>query len=233
MDIKRIHAFLKEIAAHNDRSWFQAHKNEYEVCRKDFEDGVGKAIVAISVFDDSIASLTPKDCCYRFYRDIRFSPDKSPYKRHFGAYICAHGKKSLMGGYYIHVEPGNDLLSAGAYYLPTNILTSCRNEIMSNISDWRKCVENRKFVGLFGKANATTWEEGKIGFGIEHLKTCPVGFPRDYEFIDYLKMKDYACWHRVADDFYEGDGWINSSVDVFKTAKPIIEFINNVISDYE
>ena len=28
-----------------------------------------------------------------------FSNDKSPYKNHLGAYIAAHGKKALHGGY--------------------------------------------------------------------------------------------------------------------------------------
>ena len=41
-----------------------------------------------------------KEWAYRFYRDTRFSPDKSPYKNHLGAYIDAKGKKALRGGYY-------------------------------------------------------------------------------------------------------------------------------------
>lgn len=148
MDIKRILKFLKDLSANNNRPWFNEHKDEYTAVRADFEDGVAKAIARIATFDPSVAHITVKDSTYRFYRDTRFSADKSPYKRHLGAYIAAHGKKALHGGYYIHIEPGHCLVSCGNYWLPTNILTSCRNEIMGNIDEWLKCVENDTFLSF-------------------------------------------------------------------------------------
>ena len=233
MQAKRILRFLNDIAANNNREWFLAHKSEYQAIRTDFEEGIGRAIARITEFDDEIAHLQVKDCVYRFNRDTRFSPDKSPYKRHLGAYICSKGRKALRGGYYIHLEPGHCLLATGSYWLPTNILTSCRNEIMANISTWRKCVENGKFVKTFGYPNEGHWEESAKGFGLEALKTCPSGFPRDYEHIQYLRMKDYCSWVRVPDDFFEGDRWLDRSVEIFKVAKPMMDFINSVVDDYE
>lgn len=237
MDARRILTFLTDIAANNDRQWFQEHKPEYMACKADFEDGVEKLISEISKFDPEISHLTAKDCCYRFYRDIRFSQDKSPYKRHFGAYICSHGRKALRGGYYIHIQPGQCLLCTGSYWLPTNILTSCRNEIMGNIDAWRQAVESGKFIKHYGYPGEGHWEEdGRVspkGFGISHLRTAPKGFPRDYPFLDYLKMKDYVAWHVVSEDFFDGDGWIKKSMDYFKAAKPMMDFINSVVDDYE
>jgi len=127
MDAKRILRFLRQVMANNNREWFQEHKKEYEAVRADFEQGVQQTIARIMTFDESIGHLKVKDCTYRFYRDTRFSKDKSPYKNHLGAYISAHGKKSLHGGYYIHLEPGHCMVACGNYWLPTNILTSCRN----------------------------------------------------------------------------------------------------------
>lgn len=232
MNTSKILKFLKAITVNNNRQWFADHRKEYELVRKDFEHDISKAIDAIAVFDSSVSHLTVKDVTYRFNRDTRFSTDKSPYKRHFGAYISAHGKKSLHGGYYIHVEPGNCLLACGCYCLPTNILTACRNEIMGNIDTWRGIVEQPLFVETFGKVGCKPW--GDIhGFGIEHLKTCPSGFPRDYEFIEYLRMKDYCCWQQVPDDFFAQDDWIEKAIEIFKIAKPMMDFINNVVDDYE
>ncbi|MGI6243961.1 MAG: DUF2461 domain-containing protein [Prevotella sp.] len=236
MELNKIMSFLTNVAANNNRDWFQEHKDEYLAAKASFDDGVEKAIAAIGKFDPSIAHLTAKDCTYRFYRDIRFSSDKSPYKRHFGAYISAHGRKSLHAGYYIHVQPGQCLLGIGAYWLPTNILTSVRNEIMGNIDEWRKCVENGQFVKNFGYANDSKWSEDHIdakGFGIARLKRAPKGFPNDYEFGQYLKMKDYCAWHVVPDDFFEGDEWLQKMVKLFKVAKPMMDFTNAVIDDYE
>ena len=186
MDAKRILKYLRQLAKNNNRTWFLEHKPEYDAIRTDFEQGVEQAIRRIVTFDPSIIRLTVKDCTYRFYRDTRFSNDKSPYKNHLGAYIAAHGKKALHGGYYLHLEPGHCMVACGNYWLPTNILTACRNEIMSNTDQWLRCVESPEFLKYFGNPSPTSfpsptdvssWDQPQ-GFGLERLKTCPSGFPR-------------------------------------------------------
>ncbi len=232
MDAKLILDFLRDIMANNNKQWFQEHKEEYMAAKAEFERGVGLAIARISTFDPSISHITVKDATYRFYRDTRFSNDKSPYKNHFGAYIAAHGKKALHGGYYIHLEPGHCLLACGNYWLPTNILTACRNEIMGNIGEWLRCVENKEFLKYFGAPETAGWDD-RQGFGMERLKVRPVGFPADYEHMRYLRMKDYSCWHSVGEDFFDGDGWLDGMEKIFKVAKPMLDFTNAVIDDYE
>lgn len=236
MDIERELSFLRAVAANNNRSWFQEHKEEYTACKDDFQTMVTDVIANFSEFDSEISSQSAKDCCYRFYRDVRFSSDKSPCKRHFGAYICAHGRKALRGGYYIHVQPGHCLFAVGCYWLPTNILTSTRNEIMANIDEWRKDVENKDFVSTFGRPNEGHWSDDDVspkGFGLNSLKTSPKGFPKDYPFMEYLKMKDYCCWVSLPDGFFGRPDFISSLADIAKTAKPMMDFINSVVDDYE
>lgn len=232
MDAKRILTFLRDVMANNNRPWFQEHKEEYLAVKEDFEHGVAQAITRISTFDPTVSHIMVKDATYRFYRDTRFSQDKSPYKNHLGAYIAAHGKKSLHGGYYIHLEPDHCLVACGDYWLPTNILTSCRNEIMGNIDEWLRCVEREEFLKYYGADENAEWDNPQ-GFGLERLKTCPAGFPRDYEHIKYLRMKDYCCWHHVSDDFFEGDDWLDEMELMFRAGKPMLDFINSVIDDYE
>ncbi|MBO5314253.1 MAG: DUF2461 domain-containing protein [Prevotella sp.] len=231
MDIYRILNFLDNVRRNNNRQWFQANKDEYLAVRADFENAVGELINNISKFDSTVSHITVKDATYRFNRDTRFSEDKSPYKRHFGAYIAAHGKKKLHGGYYVHLEPGNCMLACGSYFLPTNILTSCRNEIIANIDNWLSAVSNKTFTDLF-VADSNGDSSGR-GFGLERLKTVPKGFSRDYKYIEYLRMKDYCCWHNVPDDFFAGNTWIENAVEIFKAAKPMMDFVNSVIDDYE
>lgn len=103
---------------------------------------------------------------------------------------------------------------------------------MANIDRWREIVESRQFVDTFGRPGEGTWDSPK-GFGLEHLKTAPSGFPRDYEFIQYLRMKDYCCWTSVTDTFFNGDNWLEEMSDILKTGKPMMDFINSVIDDYE
>ena len=232
MDAKRILSFLTDVQMNNNRSWFMEHKTAYETAKAEWEKGVAQALECIGAFDPSVLTQQVKDCTYRFYRDTRFSEDKSPYKNHFGAYINAHGKKALRGGYYIHLEPDQCLIAVGNYWLPTNILTSCRNEIMANEKEWLRCVESEDFRKYFGADDNATWESPQ-GFGLAKLKTCPSGFPRDYKHIGYLRLKDYCAWHRVDDTFFEGDGWMPEITKMMKAAKPMMDFVNAVIDDYE
>lgn len=237
MNAKLILDFLRQVQQNNNRPWFLEHKADYEAARAEFEHGVAQMLERIVAFDASLENLQVKDCTYRFYRDTRFSPDKSPYKNHFGAYMSARGKKSLHGGYYIHLQPESCLVACGSYWLPTNILTSCRNEIMANTDEWLRCVENKDFQKFFADkfepcTERESWEM-KQGFGMEKLKTCPAGFPRDWEYVRYLRLKNYCCWHRVSEDFFEGDGWLKNCEKMFRAAKPMQDFINAVVDDYE
>lgn len=233
MNAQLILSFLRDVARNNNRPWFAAHRSDYEAAKAEFEEHMARAIAQIATFDPSIAHITVKDATYRFYRDTRFSTDKSPYKTHMGCYIAAHGKKSCHGGYYIHLEPGHCQLAAGNYWLPTNILTACRNEIEGNSEEWLSCVESEPFKRFFTNESATPHWTDAQGFGLERLKTCPAGFERSSAMIDYLRMKDYCCWRTVSDTFFEGDGWMDEMEELFRAAKPMMDFINNVVDDYE
>ena len=233
MDSLRILSFLSQLAANNSRPWFQEHKDEYDAVREEWMASVEQMVRRITVFDATVAHLQAKDCVYRINRDTRFSPDKSPYKTHFGAFINAHGKKSLRGGYYIHLEPGHCLLAVGNYWLPTNILTACRNEIMANEQQWLRHVRSEAFLRFFDGPSDADFEHSPQGFGMARLKTCPSGFPRDYEYVEYLRLKDYCAWHAVPDSFFLQPGWLDQMAEVFEAGKDMQDFINAVIDDYE
>ena len=101
--MKRVIEFLQNLVANNNKVWFDAHKDEYLLAKKVFEDFTEQLIAKVEAFDPSVKGLKVKDCTYRIYRDVRFSKDKSPYKTHMGCYICRGGKKSGYSGYYFHV----------------------------------------------------------------------------------------------------------------------------------
>lgn len=85
MNIPVIFQFLKDLSANNNREWFNEHRSEYEVARAEFDNFLATVIARISLFDETIRGIQPKDCTYRIYRDTRFSADKTPYKIHFTA----------------------------------------------------------------------------------------------------------------------------------------------------
>lgn len=212
--------FLREIAAHNNREWFQAHRDRYETARAAFESMVEELIARITVFDPSVQYLTVSDCTYRFYRDIRFSPDKSPYKRHFGAYINAKGKKSFHGGYYLHLEPEHCMLAGGAYELPSDILRAVRQSICEQPETFHAIVGSEPFCTLFPEIGET------------RLKTLPKGFPKDFPYPEYIRCKDYSSYHVVPESFFAAPDWLEQTAGVFAVMKPFLDFVNATIDDF-
>lgn len=213
-------AFLKELAANNNKQWFDANRARYRVLRNRFEEFTGELIDGIGTFDAEVHGLTPKDCIFRINRDTRFSPDKSPYKTHFGAFICPRGKKSGYAGYYFHVEPkgdgmiGHSLLASGAVCIPPIVLRSIREEIMDNGDQLLASIAAAK------------------GFEIDRtysLKRTPTGFPTGTPYDDLLKLKDVCLGRTLSEEDLYDEELLAKTLEAFRSTQPFIAQINRAI----
>lgn len=63
--MKEIIAFLRELQQHNDRTWFQAHKEQFADVQARFHVIVDELIKGIAQFDPAISGLNAKECTYR------------------------------------------------------------------------------------------------------------------------------------------------------------------------
>ena len=142
-NFKQIFDFLSKLQVHNDRNWFNEHKDEYIAAHREFAGFVNTLIVPLSQLDESIGTVSAEECIFRIYRDVRFSHDKSPYKTHFGAFIAKGGKKAERAGYYVHIQPDESMLSGGIYMPAPETLESVRNEIYHHPQEIRKILENK------------------------------------------------------------------------------------------
>lgn len=220
-DAKAIYEFLRQIAEHNDREWFHAHQPEYKHARQLFEEYVQMMILRIAAFDPSVAYQTPKSCIYRFARDTRFSEDKAPYKRHFGAFVCSHGRKSYRGGYYLHLEPGNSLVAGGSWCPPAPLLRQIRQRIIDDIDRFRSIVEDSEFHRLYPVV------------GEDPIKTMPKGCPKDFPFPQYLRPRLYTVWTPIPDTLISQPDGLDNIESMFRTMAPFNAFLNEVFEDFE
>lgn len=213
-------AFLKELAANNNKQWFDANRARYRVLRNRFEEFTGELIDGIGTFDAEVHGLTPKDCIFRINRDTRFSPDKSPYKTHFGAFICPRGKKSGYAGYYFHVEPegdgmiGHSLLASGAVCIPPIVLRSIREEILDNGDQMLASIAAAK------------------GFEIDRtysLKRTPTGFPTGTPYDDLLKLKDVCLGQTLSEEDLYDEELLAKTLEAFRSTQPFIAQVNRAI----
>lgn len=221
MNISIIFRFLDNIAANNNREWFQAHRDIYEEARKEFDKLLSEVIARISLFDEEIRGIEPKDCTYRIYRDTRFSADKTPYKTHLGGYINAKGKKSNHCGYYIHIERGNCMLAGGSICPSSKLLKALREAIYDNIDEYISIVEDPEFKKYFPV------------IGDDFLKTAPKGFPKDFKYIDYLKPKEFTCAYKISDSFWSQPDALDKVEAAFRQMKRFADFTNFTIDEFE
>ncbi len=216
--------FLRELIANNHKEWFDAHRNDYLEAKNEFDGFVDQLIKEVRLFDPSIGPITAKDCVYRIYRDVRFSPDKTPYKNHFGAYIAPGGRKSELCGYYFHIEPTsagylNHSMWAGGVYAPdAPTLKALRTDIYENIEEYKAIINCEDFTSTF------KWFEGG------KLRTAPVGFPKDFPDMDLIKRKEFSFFRNIDEDLLGRDALLETSIQVFKKMIPFNRFMNRAIA---
>ncbi len=85
--------FLTELAATQNREWFEANRATYErELRLPMQALVAALAFPFQVHDIELA-CDPKRALFRIYRDIRFSKNKDPYKTHVGASMTKSGER--------------------------------------------------------------------------------------------------------------------------------------------
>lgn len=221
--MKNIIEFLEQVRVNNNRVWFEENRAWFKRAQAEFNGVVEELIAGIAEFDPSVRGLTLKDCTYRFYRDTRFSSNKDPYKTHFGAYVCPHGKKSGYAGYYFHVEPvceegmmGGSFLTAGIYMPEPNVLKSIRYDIAEH---------GEVFESTMKKARGFTLEQGQD----RKLKRLPAGFVSGSPYDEYLKLKDIYLTKPVDNDYLLRPGLGARVVGDFALTHDFVSLLNRAV----
>lgn len=218
--MKPVLDFLSDLGRNNQKEWFDANRSRYEDSKTKVLFFTEIMIQAIRKFDPEVPPLSPNDCLFRIYRDVRFSPDKTPYKTHMGSFIAAGGRKSSRAGYYIHIEPGNSFLGGGIWCPPADQLKAVRWEIHDHPGHFQEILDDPEFNRYFKSI------EG------EKLKTAPKGFDKDFEAIDLLRYKSYAFGVPVTDQQVVGEGFIDFATSAFAQLYKANRFLNSALDKW-
>ena len=215
--MENIFEFLNDLKENNNREWFLANKPRYESAKKTMESIAAKLIAGINEFDKSIRDINPKDTVFRIYRDVRFSPDKTPYKINIGSFIVKGGKKSNNAGYYFHIEPGNSFLGGGIHMPPADVLKKVRDEIYSNPSGLKNILDYPSFIEHFGQMDS------------DKLSRPPKGYDPGFEYIELLKFKSFTVGRNLSDEECKEKGLVSSVLGSFREMTPFLDFLNQAV----
>jgi uncharacterized protein (TIGR02453 family) len=211
--------FLQELTENNNREWFNNNKDRYNASKEKILFLTDVLINEIAEFDSGVRGVSPKDCIFRIFRDVRFSKDKVPYKTNFGSYIAKGGRKSLNPGYYFHIEPGQSFIGGGLYMPPAEPLRSIRNYMAENAPEFKSIINDSQFKAVFPDM-------------YDHqLKTAPKGFPKDHEHIEFLRYKSIVFSMPIDNKIVTGKDFIENAVNAFRQLQKVNGFLNEALAN--
>lgn len=214
--MKDILDFITELKENNNREWFDANKQRYLAVKAQHETFIDKVIEGIRTIDPQLGKLEAKDCVFRIYRDVRFSPNKEPYKNHIGAYISRGGRKSPRAGYYIHLDPGACFAGGGIYMPSPDVLKKIRNEIYFNTDEFKSILEAKEFKKNFA------------GLYEDKLSRPPKDFDANHPGIEFLKYKSFFVEKSFSDSDVLSTAFVKKLTDSFRALQPMNDFLNKV-----
>jgi len=214
--------FLKQLAKNNNKPWFDANRKKYDEAKKDFENFIQALIEQFGKKDPSIAALTAKSCLFRINRDIRFSKDKTPYKKNFAASINSGRKKSVLAGYYFHLEPGNSFIGGGIWMPMPAETQKIRQEIDYCYDEFKKIIHSKKFAGIYAGLDR---EDAIL------LTNVPKGYTKDNPAAEFLKLKSWVAMSPLTDAALTSKGLLKQSAEALSAIQPLIDFLNRAVGE--
>ncbi|MGA1821875.1 MAG: DUF2461 domain-containing protein [Thermoplasmatota archaeon] len=173
-------SFFSELRENNEKEWFDENRDRYErsvmTPSKEFVISMGDRIREIVPGINAIPRVNKS--LFRINRDVRFSPDKSPYKTNIGIWFWeGEGKRMDNSGFYFHLDPDSLMLGVGVYMFPKEMMEKYRLAVIDDDLG-EKLASAVETVGSLG------YEIGEIGY-----KKVPRGFPPDHPRAELLRFK--------------------------------------------
>jgi len=202
--------FLRSLKRNNRRDWFLAHRDDYDTYVR------GPMLEIVQRLADDIRAFAPEIVCdpktavYRIYRDVRFSPNKAPYKTHIAASFPTRGLPKHEGaGLYFHVSPTEVWVGGGMYAPQTAQLQAVREHIAQHVRRLRAIVESPGFRKTVGTLDG------------ERLQRVPRGFAADHPAAEFLKYRQFLAGCELPPRLATSPKFYGTLLTVFRQVMPL------------
>lgn len=169
--------FLRGVAAHNEKGWFDANRDLYEA------GYLNPAQALVAALGPKLRKISPgvqfapkiNGSISRINRDIRFSKDKSPYKTHLDLWFW-HGEKRgwACPGFYFRLTGEQAWIGAGMHMLPKEMLARFRDAVVDDKA-------GKALVAAIDRVEKAGYEVGE-----PTRKQVPRGYPSDHRRSRFL-----------------------------------------------
>jgi uncharacterized protein (TIGR02453 family) len=208
--------FLDEVAANNNRAWFEANKSRYE---SDVREPALEFIAEMGPLLDEFAPnfrAEPRKVggsLMRVFRDTRFSRDKAPYKTNIGIqFRHSLGKDVHAPGFYLHVSTSECFLGAGCWHPEADALGRIRSLVATKPERWFAARDDIKFSRQWTLAG-------------DALTRPPRGYAVDHPALEDLKRKDFIALATLSSDDVISPRLLKLAGSRFASAAPLMRFL--------
>jgi len=205
-------SFLKELKLNNNKVWFNKNKDQFNAIQSDIKIFAQEVKDSLSISDD-IEKLK----IFRIYRDLRFSKDKTPFKKNIG--MAFHrAKPELRGGYYLEISADESFLAVGFWNPNKEDLLRIRKEIEIDGQEFKSVINHKKIKNIWGDMKG------------EELKTSPKGFNIDHEHIDIIKKKQFIFIKKLKENDILDNNFQRQLVNYFESIRPFFDYMSEVLT---
>lgn len=218
--------FFRDLRANNRREWFEHNRTRYE------EEVLEPSRVFVLAFRSHLRRISPHfqaeprvrgGSLFRIHNNLRFNPDRPPYKVHAGIqFRHAGGGDVHAPGFYVHLEPAADrgafgspggcFVGMGIWHPDRDALTAVRDAIVDDPEGWKRVTR----TGSFAR---------ELQLGGDSLKLGPSGYDRDHPLIDDIKRKDFIAAGTVTEQDVVADGFVERSAALCEAGAPFVAWL--------
>jgi len=204
--------FLKDLKLNNNRNWFNNNKQEFKLIQSDIKKFAEEVKNSLNK-SDSIDNLK----IFRIYRDLRFSKDKTPFKKNIG--MAFHRKKpEFRGGYYLEISADESFLAAGFWNPNKDDLLRIRREIEIDGKEFKRIINQKKIKDIWGSMKG------------DEVKTSPKGFDVRHNHIDMLKKKQFIFIKKLKEDEILDPAFQENLIKCFRSIRPFFDYMSEILS---
>jgi uncharacterized protein (TIGR02453 family) len=154
---------------------------------------------------------------FRQNRDIRFSPDKSPYKTN--TYGILHGTDIAAHGLYVSIS-ASGLVAASGYHIMAR----------DQLDRFRDAVDNDECGSELDRRVAEAERAGLQIWG-ETLATAPRGYPKDHPRIELLRRKNLTLGARLQSQRIGRDDGLGFVSRTWRAAAPVTTWLDEQVGE--
>ncbi|MCB1933903.1 MAG: DUF2461 domain-containing protein [Candidatus Accumulibacter sp.] len=208
--------FLDDLAANNNRAWFEENKSRYEALVRE------PALTFISEMSPLLKTFAPRfradprktgGSLMRVFRDTRFSRDKTPYKTNIGIqFRHDSGRDVHAPGFYVHIASDECFLGAGCWHPDSDSLSRIRDWLAGKPARWFSVRDHGGFSAQWTLSG-------------ESLTRPPRGYPADHEAIEDLKRKDFIGIAALSSSEVTREDFVRLAGERFAAARPFVSFL--------